>query len=88
MEDFDPDLTLNPVILAKMEFERNKHRAAKGKAKGRLGGGAGPGALARLGLRISRHQGPPEPAAKAGLKTIDAMIHKQVRPAPSCVRLC
>merc|ERR1719215_188905 len=53
MEDADPELVMNPVLLARMEMEKqnmqNKGRKGKGK-KGKGGGGAG--ALRKLNLKV------------------------------------
>jgi len=80
MEDFDPELTVNPVILAKMAYERE--RAGRKRRKGKHGAGGpvwrgGPGALARLGLKIVA-KAPKEEGPKTlrGLKEIDVMIHR------------
>lgn len=85
MEDADPELNMNPVWLARMKAERDKERARKQK-RGRWMGG--PGALARLGLRISepREQEPlsPSKGKEKGprfLKQVDSHIAKQQQAA-------
>jgi len=79
MADLDPELQLNPVMMAKLEAERE----ARGLPK--KGGGRGKnGALAKLGLRISEAQGggPNAPAGKQGmLKQLDKMIMKPEKPS-------
>ena len=52
MEDQDPELVMNPVLLARMEMEKAKAQGRGGK-KGKGGGGPKTGGLARLGLKIS-----------------------------------
>ena len=48
MEDLDPEIVMNPVLLARMQMEKEaKGRAGRKKGKG----GAQTGGLARLGLR-------------------------------------
>ena len=78
MEDFDPELQLNPVILAKLEVERNKAHAARRKGKGHKGTGADgvPGALARLNFRLSLKEKKVEEPKKANMKNIDFMLQR------------
>jgi hypothetical protein len=76
MEDLDPELTLNPVILAKMEMQRA--RGAKKNGKGKKAN-APVGAFKKLGIRISGSQ-PEEPQTKRGLKQIDYALAKDNKP--------
>ena len=78
IEDFDPELKLNPVILAKMEVERLKgfNKGKKGKKGGPVWRG-GPGALARLGITLEqKKEEPPEQKRKANMRNIDVMLQK------------
>ena len=77
MQDFDPDLKLNPVLLAKLEVERQK--AAQKKGKGQTGPvwRGGPGALARLNWSIKEKGKESEGPQKANMKTIDVMLQRQ-----------
>ena len=79
MEDFDPELTINPVILAKMEFEKRQKQKRRGKGAGPAVWRGGPGALARLNFRIDAKKSD-EPPGKRGLKNIDMMIAHQDAP--------
>ena len=76
MEDLDPELKLNPVIIAKMEFEKEQARKKGGKGGKKAAGGYGPGALKRLGINITPQSTPVE-KKQMGLKGIDVMIHQQ-----------
>ena len=88
-DDLDPDLKVNPVVMARLEMERAKAGAAQPK-KGWYPGKAGP--LAKLGFRIS-HRAPAKgkggkgtreerqsitqmPGAKV-MKGIDVMIKQE-----------
>jgi len=84
MEDHDPELAVNPVWMARMQAQREKE-AAKKRQRG-LGGGflGGPGALARLGIRIApveqAETSPGRTAKEKGpryLKQIDKELEKQ-----------
>lgn len=85
MEDFDPDLTVNPVILAKLQFEARKNEGKRGNKKlGPTVIGA-PGALfklAKAGFRVEDTKTVKvETAAdknQRGLKGIDHAIEHQV----------
>jgi len=86
--DMDPDLELNPVILARMEAERQQNRKRGGAG---AGGAPRPGALARLGINFAPKGGalPQNKVGKcAKLKQVDVMIAKQAQqscaPDQSC----
>lgn len=92
MEDADPELSMNPVWLARMQNERAKERARKMKRGNWVSDR--PGALARLGLKIvapaeNEPLSPGKGGAEKGpkyLKQVDAMILKQQ--ASSTAALC
>ena len=54
MEDLDPELVMNPVLVARMQMEReNKAKAGRKKGKARGNGlGNKTGGIARLGLNL------------------------------------
>jgi hypothetical protein len=65
-EEHDPELVLNPVLVAKMQFEKDAARGRKNKmlkAKGISGGRSG--GLARLGITLSE-----KPDSKYDRKTM------------------
>jgi len=77
MEDLDPELKLNPVIVAKIELEKEAARKGGKGGKGKKAAGAyGPGALKRLGINITPTATPAE-KKQAGLKGIDVMLQQQ-----------
>jgi len=53
MEDEDPELTINPIIAARVKMERERQRAAKRNRTGGLGTGKS-GGLRRLNLGVSK----------------------------------
>jgi len=77
-EDFDPELTLNPVLIDKLKKEKERNARKKANASGV--GGFGPGALKKLGLQISAAISPrgDRPAGNkiAQLDNVDRMIAK------------
>ena len=79
-EDLDPQLEVNPLMMARLEAERKAARAGKGRhqpGKGKKGGPPGQlGALAKLGLHISGRLKPQPKPEKANLKQIDVTIAK------------
>jgi len=75
MEDLDPDLTMNPVLLAKIAIERERGLAPK--KKGNAGGGRGAtGGLKRLGINLDGVKAKDGPK-KVGLKDIDVRLQSQ-----------
>ena len=72
-DDLDPELKVNPVMLARLELERKQRQEnAGGKKKGWYPGRAGP--LAKLGLRISAaNKAGEERASLKGLPGAKAM---------------
>jgi len=92
MEDLDPELTLNPVLAAKIELERQRGLDARrvgGRANGRPGASTAagmPGAFARLGINIQQRNsqgdvGPPKPPAQRYLANVDNMLTTTPPPA-------
>ena len=82
IEDFDPELKLNPVILAKLEMEKNKQRTRKDKDGKKIVTRGGPGALARLGLRIGNKESKPEDKKKANIRNVDVFLQKANQETP------
>lgn len=78
MEDLDPELNMNPVLLAKIALEHEAAHARKrgGKAKP-TGGGPVTGGLKRLGINLAGKEdsGP----KKIGLKEIDVRLQAQAK---------
>ena len=84
LEDFDPELRLNPVILAKLEVERLK--AIRRRGKPGKGGGpvwrGGPGALARLNFKMEKEGEKEKEPKKANMKNIDVMLQRANKAQP------
>ena len=76
IEDFDPELKLNPVILAKLEVERMRRFKKNRKPGGPVWRG-GPGALARLGITLAKEEGKKAEPKKLNMKNIDVMLQKE-----------
>lgn len=77
-EDFDPDLTLNPVLMDKLKKEKERNARKRNAAGG--GPSFAPGALKKLGLQISSALSP-RGNKQAGnqitqLDNVDKMIGK------------
>jgi len=78
MEDADPELVMNPVLLARMEMEKQKAMAMAGKGSKKKGGVAGAGrtgGLARLGLKVEGVEGTKK-AAKPINMQVDEFLHE------------
>ena len=72
MEDADPELVLNPVLVARMQMEKESAmRGKKGKGKKGMGGNK-TGGLARLGLQVSTEEG--KKAAKPMQVQVDEFL--------------
>jgi hypothetical protein len=85
LEDFDPEMRLNPVILAKLEVERLKAARRRGKKPGKGGGPVwrgGPGALARLNFKMEKEGEKEKEPKKANMKTIDVMLQRANKAQP------
>jgi len=90
MEDFDPDLTLNPVVLAKLQVEKDR----QAKRKGKKGAAAAKYAtdnrgalfkLARAGFGVNETQvkkpETKEEKNQAGFAQIDELLDAQLQAA-------
>lgn len=72
MEDTDPELVMNPVLVARMQMEKESAmRGKKGKGKKGMGGNK-TGGLARLGLQVSTEEG--KKAAKPMQVQVDEFL--------------
>ena len=72
MEDADPELVMNPVLVARMQMEKESAmRGKKGKGKKGMGGNK-TGGLARLGLQVSTEEG--KKAAKPMQVQVDEFL--------------
>jgi len=75
MEDNDPENRINPVMLAKMQFEKEE-AIRLGRKQGRTAAGV-PGALKRLNLELKSTAAKEEAPKKVGMNTIDQMLEKR-----------
>ena len=77
MEDHDPDLVMNPIMLARIQLEKE---AKMKKASKKIGDDAGgkSGGLKRLNFRLSKAEAKPETKTqKIHMKHIDAHLKKE-----------
>ena len=72
MEDLDPEMTINPVMAAKMEMENNQGGRG-GRRRAPVGA---PGALGKLGITLSPVEKKPVPKGEKYLKNVDKMLEK------------
>ena len=56
MEDDDPEIVMNPVLVAKLQAQKNAAMGKKGQKQKGVGGGTKSGGLARLGLRAGAEE--------------------------------
>ena len=77
MEDLDPELNMNPVLLAKIAIETEQGLRRKTK-RGKGGGGAATGGLRRLGINFEDKE-KNEGDKKVGLKEIDVRLQTQAK---------
>uniref|UniRef100_A0A7S3ETH5 Fibronectin type-III domain-containing protein n=1 Tax=Haptolina ericina TaxID=156174 RepID=A0A7S3ETH5_9EUKA len=76
MEEHDPELVMNPVLLARMQLERDNERKRKG---GKAGGGTGrSGGLARLGITIKHENAEEKDPKKAQMTQVDTFLEAKL----------
>ena len=72
MEDQDPEIVMNPVLLAKMEaMRKSRGKGEKGKGTGRSGG------LKRLGLQLGDNRKEEERRRDRNLADVDKLLNAQ-----------
>ena len=80
MEEHDPELVMNPVLLARMQLERDNERKRKGKKGGTC---IKSGGLARLGITCAAQQDEKDPK-KTQMAQVGAVAVRTSRASASC----